>query len=264
MVSVVVAGGFDDLKSRDFRFLEEAAKLGSVTALMWPDTTFATLTGRPPRFSFAERRYLLEGTRFVGSVMEWTPDGDDGLPDWITADIWAERDRDARETRHIWCRAHGVVYRIITRDEIAGFPPAAPATPAQVLVTGCYDWLHSGHVRFFEEASAFGELTVVVGNDANVRALKGAGHPLVSEAQRRFAVGAIRHVKQALIATGTGSLAAEPEIASLKPHTYVVNEDGDRGGKRTYCEERGITYVVLKRTPAPGLPPRSTTDLRGF
>lgn len=264
MTSVVIAGGFDDLKSRDFRFLEEAAKLGCVTALVWPDTTFATLTARPPRFSFAERRYLLEATRFVDCVREWTPDSDDGLPDWITADVWAERDRDARETRHIWCRTHGVAYRIVTRDEIAGFPPAAPAGCAEVVVTGCYDWLHSGHVRFFAEAAAYGELTVVLARDGSVRSLKGARHPLVSEDQRRYAVAAMRTVKQALIATGTGQFDADPEFTRLKPRTYVVNEEGDRDDKRAYCQARGIAYVVLKRVPAPGMPPRSSTELRGF
>jgi hypothetical protein len=31
MKKAVVTGGFDDLRARDFRFLEEAAKLGSLT-----------------------------------------------------------------------------------------------------------------------------------------------------------------------------------------------------------------------------------------
>jgi hypothetical protein len=43
-----------------------------------------------------------------------------------------------------------------------------------------------------------------------------------------------------------------------------VNEDGDKGGKREYCQQRGIEYLVLKRVPAEGLPKRSSTDLRGF
>lgn len=30
---VIVSGGFDDIKSRDLRFLEEAAKLGELTVL---------------------------------------------------------------------------------------------------------------------------------------------------------------------------------------------------------------------------------------
>jgi len=134
----------------------------------------------------------------------------------------------------------------------------------KVIVTGCYDWFHSGHVRFFEEVSAHGDLYVVVGHDANIRLLKGEGHPLVPQEERRYVCGSIKHVKQALISTGAGWLDADPEIQRLKPDTYAVNEDGDKGGKREYCEKLGIEYLVLKRTPAPGLPKRTSTDLRGF
>jgi cytidyltransferase-like protein len=133
-----------------------------------------------------------------------------------------------------------------------------------VVVTGSYDWFHSGHVRFFEEASAYGNLHVVVGHDANIRLLKGEGHPLLPQDERRYLVGSIRYVKQALISSGDGWLDADPEIRKLKPDIYAVNEDGDRGGKREYCDKHGIQYLVLKRVPAPGLPQRSSTKLRGF
>lgn len=267
MPRVVVAGGFDDLRARDFRFLEEAAALGSLIVLLWPDDAFETLAGKPAKFAFAEREYLLRATRFVDNVLSWRPaDGADALPQGVSADIWLECDRDAREDRERYCRSHGIAYRILTAHDIAGFPqnPVAPSAAKKVVVTGCYDWFHSGHVRFFEEASALGDLTVVVGNDANVRELKGAGHPMIAEDARRYVVGAIKYVKQALISSGMGWLDADPEIQRLKPDYYVVNEDGDRGGKRDYCAGRGIEYVVLKRVPAPGLPPRSSTDLRGF
>ena len=49
---------------------------------------------------------------------------------------------------------------------------AAPRPEVIVFVSGCYDLLHSGHVRFFKEASALGALYVSVGNDANILALK--------------------------------------------------------------------------------------------
>jgi cytidyltransferase-like protein len=134
----------------------------------------------------------------------------------------------------------------------------------RVIVTGCYDWLHSGHVRFFEEASSYGDLIVAAGNDANVRNLKGAGHPLQTQAERRYMIAAIRYVKLALITTGWGWLDAEPEIVRLKPDIYLVNEDGDKPEKQAYCATHGLQYVVLKRTPKEGLPRRSSTDLRGF
>ena len=55
---------------------------------------------------------------------------------------------------------------------------------------------------------------------------------------------------------------ADPEIRRLKPDIYVVNEDGHKDGKREYCAELGIEYLVLKRPPALGLSKRSSTDLR--
>jgi cytidyltransferase-like protein len=151
---------------------------------------------------------------------------------------------------------------------MAGFPepPPMPSSPGRkkVVATGCYDWFHTGHVRFTEEVSAYGDLYVIVGHDANIRLLKGEGHPLFPEDERRYVVGSIKYVKQALISTGEGWLDADPEIRRLKPDIYAVNEDGDKGGKREYCQRLGMEYLVLKRTPAPGLMRRSSTDLRGF
>jgi cytidyltransferase-like protein len=137
-------------------------------------------------------------------------------------------------------------------------------TEKKVVVTGCYDWFHSGHVRFFEEVSKYGDLYVVVGHDANIRLLKGHGHPLLPQQERRFMVASVRFVTQALISSGEGWLDADPEIQRIRPDLYAVNEDGDNGGKREYCAAHGIEYLILKRAPAPGLPARSSTDLRGF
>ncbi len=127
-----------------------------------------------------------------------------------------------------------------------------------------FDWFHSGHVRFFEEVSALADLYVVVGSDDNVRLLKGVGHPMFPQDERRYVVQSIRFVAQALISSGSGWLDAEPEIMSIKPDFFAVNEDGDKPEKRNFCEENGIQYIVLKRTPKDGLPKRQSVDLRGF
>jgi len=67
-----------------------------------------------------------------------------------------------------------------------------------------------------------------------------------------------------LVSSGHGWLDAEPEMKIIKPDIYAVNEDGDVPEKRDYCAKHGLQYLVLKRTPAPGLPRRSSTDLRGY
>jgi cytidyltransferase-like protein len=266
---VVVSGGFDDIKSRDLRFLEEAAKLGELSVLLWPDATLQKLTGKPPKFPLAERSYFLNAVRYVGKVLAADAAADfDSLPENLHADVWADIETTSNSARKKFAAENKITHRVFSADELKGFPepPPLPATPGRkkVIVTGSYDWFHSGHVRFLEEAGAYGDLYAIVGHDANIRLLKGEGHPLLPQDERRYVVGSIKHVRQALISTGDGWLDADPEIKRLQPDIYAVNEDGDKGGKREYCEKLGIEYLVLKRTPAPGLPKRSSTDLRGF
>jgi len=266
---VIVSGGFDDVRSRDLRFLEEAAKLGDVTVVLWPDALLEKHTGRRPKFPLSERAYFLRAVRYVAKVIEGqAAENIDSLPDNIAADIWADYHPATNAHRAAFATGRHLHYRVFTDDDLKGFPDPAPmpSPPGRkkVIATGCYDWFHSGHVRFTEEVSAYGDLYIVVGHDANIRLLKGEGHPLLTAAERRYVVGSIKYVKQALIATGDGWLDADPEIRRLKPDIYAVNEDGDKGGKREYCEKLGIEYLVLKREPAPGLPRRSSTDLRGF
>jgi len=105
---------------------------------------------------------------------------------------------------------------------------------------------------------------VVVGHDENVRLLKGEGHPMFTDRERRYVVQSIRYVKQALVSTGSGWMDAEPEIARIQPDVYAVNEDGDKPEKRAFCEQHGLEYLVLKRVPKEGLPKRESMALRGF
>lgn len=43
----------------------------------------------------------------------------------------------------------------------------------KVLVSGCFDLLHAGHVAFFKTASSYGKLYVGLGRDENLLLLKG-------------------------------------------------------------------------------------------
>ena len=268
---VVASGAFDNVRSRDIRFFEEASKLGHLTVLLWTDEMVANLAGQPPKFPLAERLYFVNAIRFVSRVVPVSavvnPDQLPAVPGFQPG-LWADLESGVGTAREEFCRARNIRRRVFTAGELNHFPesPPSPLAPGRkkVLVTGSFDWFHSGHVRFFEEVSGLGDLYVVVGHDANIQRLKGKGHPLFPQAERRYIVGSIKFVRQALISSGHGWLDADPEIRRLKPDIYAVNEDGDQGGKREYCEQLGIQYLVLKRIPAPGLPKRSSTDLRGF
>jgi len=273
MGKVVVSGSFDDLRARDFLFLEKASEEGELHVVAWDDKVARAVGGSDPEFSREEREYLLQAVSYVSEVHfvsgavdpDAVPHAGDGLPD-----VWAVREADDSPAKRAACEAAGVKYRVIRDVDLESFPPIpeAEASPAsqrkKVIVTGCYDWFHSGHVAFFEEVSAYGDLYVIVGHDANIKLLKGEGHPMFPEHERRYVVQSIRYVKQALVSTGTGWMDAEPEIAKIRPDIYAVNEDGDKPEKDAFCRQHGLEYLVLKRVPKEGLPKRESTALRGF
>jgi cytidyltransferase-like protein len=270
--TVVVSGGFDDFGSRHVRFLEEAAGLGPVRVLIHPDETVALLAGRPPSFPEMERLYLVRSMRFVDRAEIGPPMKsahvlpDVGPPKNVA---WAVLPEDDAPEKRAFSTGVGLTYVPIPEADLAGFPVptddlAAPTARKKVIVSGCYDHFHSGHVRFFEEAATYGELTVSVGRDETLRELKGSGHPKFRQEERLYMVRAVRHVARAVFGTGGGWMDAAPEIEVLKPDFYVVNEDGDRPEKRAFCCDRGIVYVVLKREPKEGLPRRDSSTLRGF
>jgi cytidyltransferase-like protein len=270
---VVVSGSFDDLRSRHVRLLEEASKLGDVHVLIWPDETVLALEGKPPKFPQKERQYLVQAMRYVKWV-SLAPGlvEPDALPDLeqLCPHIWVVAQADETPEKRDFCRQNGIIYKVFSDDDLSGFPQMQfdssdeNSEVKKVVVTGCFDWLHSGHVRFFEEVSELGELYVVVGNDENVRFLKGEGHPLFSQEERRYMVQAVRYVHAALITSGKGWMDAEPEIDQLQPDIYAVNQDGDKPEKRTFCNQHHLEYVVLQRKPKEGLPKRESTVLRGF
>ena len=131
----------------------------------------------------------------------------------------------------------------------------------KVFVSGCYDLLHSGHVEFFRQASQYGDLYVGIGSDQTILGYK-HHKTFYPEQERLFMVKSIKYVKDAYINQGDGIMDFIPTVDMVKPDIFVVNADGSNDTKRKFCEERGIEYVVLERTPAEGLKARSSTDIK--
>lgn len=130
----------------------------------------------------------------------------------------------------------------------------------KVFVTGCFDLLHSGHVEFFREAAQYGDVVVAIGSDQTVFDLKGRV-PVNNEQERLFMVKAVSYVHDAFISQGSGILDFEAELREMRPDYFVVNSDGNILEKQKLCEELGVEYVVLERTPHADLAARSTTSL---
>ena len=131
----------------------------------------------------------------------------------------------------------------------------------KVFVSGCYDLLHSGHVEFFQQASQFGDLYVGIGSDATYLEYKHR-KPMFPQEERLFMVKNIKAVKEAYINEGSGVIDFIPTLDLVKPDIFVVNAEGGSPAKRQLCEERGIQYIELERTPHEGLQARSSSSLK--
>ncbi|OGE30984.1 hypothetical protein A2631_04865 [Candidatus Daviesbacteria bacterium RIFCSPHIGHO2_01_FULL_44_29] len=64
-----------------------------------------------------------------------------------------------------------------------------------VLVGGCFDVLHKGHILFLEKAKEQGEvLVVLLESDLRIKELKGAHRPLHLQSDRALVLNALRSV----------------------------------------------------------------------
>lgn len=131
----------------------------------------------------------------------------------------------------------------------------------KILVSGCFDLLHSGHVAFLKEAAKLGEVHVCIGNDENIHQLKGR-HTVNPEDERQYMLQSLLCVSAVYINKGMGIMDFLQEMDEIQPDILLVNEDGATPTKEALCKEKGIEYLVLPRTPHENLPSRSTTSLR--
>ena len=138
----------------------------------------------------------------------------------------------------------------------------SPKRRKKVLVSGCFDLLHSGHIKFFEEASKLGDVYVCLGTDENIQSLK-HHKTMYPNDERLYMVQAIKYVHHCQFSSGSGDIDFEPDLDDIRPDIFYVNEDGDRQAKRKVIAKRPwIQYVVAQRTAKKGLNIRSSTQLK--
>ena len=114
-----------------------------------------------------------------------------------------------------------------------------------VFTNGCFDLLHPGHVEHLAQARALGDLLVVgLNSDDSVRRLKGAGRPLVAEADRAAALAGLGSVDAVIVFDEETPLEL---IEELLPDVLVKGGDYDLDGivGREVVEQAGGDVRVL-------------------
>ena len=125
-----------------------------------------------------------------------------------------------------------------------------------VLTNGCFDILHPGHIALLEAARREGDrLVVAINSDASVARLKGAGRPLVPQAERAEALRALESVDAVVIYDQETPIDV---VRALRPDVLVKGADwaADAIVGRAEVEQLGGRVVRV-----PLVPGRSTSAL---
>lgn len=134
-----------------------------------------------------------------------------------------------------------------------------PKKKVKVLVGGCFDILHYGHIHFLKKAKALGDyLIVALESDKNIKRLKGEKRPIHDQYRRRKMLESLRLADQIII------LGDEMKDEDYRKFVKIVNPDviaitaGDPiiGKKRKQAAEIGAKLIEIARIQSP-----STSDL---
>lgn len=149
--------------------------------------------------------------------------------------------------------------RLVNAADLAGLGERYAASGKRLVLTnGCFDLLHTGHVRYLEQARALGDaLLVAVNSDRSVRELKGPDRPVNGESDRAEVLAALRCVDHVTVfdekrVTGV--------IRALRPAIYAKGGDYTPEtldpDERKALSEAGVEIRILQLVPG-----RSTTAI---
>ncbi len=113
-----------------------------------------------------------------------------------------------------------------------------------VLVGGCFDIIHKGHIIFLEHAKKQGDiLFVLLESDMTIRKLKGSGRPVNNQQDRATVVSALKYVDYVICLP---SLYTNDKydrlIQKIKPHIIATTKNDPQ----RYHKERQAKQVQAK------------------
>jgi rfaE bifunctional protein nucleotidyltransferase chain/domain len=113
-------------------------------------------------------------------------------------------------------------------DEVWGVVERVRRTGGRLVATGgCFDLLHPGHVTLLRQARALGDaLVVCLNSDESVRALKGAGRPILRAVDRARMLTELSSVDAVAVFDERSPSAL---LARIRPDVWV--KGGDYTGK---------------------------------
>ncbi len=127
-----------------------------------------------------------------------------------------------------------------------------------VLVGGCFDILHFGHVRFLAQAKKSGTVIVAVESDENLTKYKGVFRPIHKQPERAEVLASLENVDYVIpLPQFTTHQEYFDLVQMIRPDIIAVTEgDAQMENKQKQAESVGGKIAVIAKIKTP-----STTQL---
>ena len=120
-------------------------------------------------------------------------------------------------------------------------------TPTNVLICGCFDILHIGHIDLLKAASEFGNVYIGLGDDVSIRDKKGSHRPILPAEERKAMLLACRYVFQVKIFHfKTNPMVGYKDLLMWStPKLYACGPDHQQPDLFPLLDRRGIPRLYV-------------------
>ena len=119
-----------------------------------------------------------------------------------------------------------------------------------VLVGGCFDILHLGHIRFLKEAKSFGDyLVVALESDETTKRLKGEGRPIHNQKERKEILESLKFVDEVIELPEMKSAEDYKNLVTrVRPSIIAITEgDSIKEIKEKLAKSVGAKLIEIKK-----------------
>jgi len=123
-----------------------------------------------------------------------------------------------------------------------------------VLVGGCFDILHFGHITFLTEAKKHGDhLTVALESDETGRKMKGASRPIHTQQERKTMLEALSCVDEVLLLPPMNGDSDYMNLVMKYKPNVIAATDGDPSSDKKQKQALAVSaeFVVIPKIHSP-------------
>jgi len=123
-----------------------------------------------------------------------------------------------------------------------------------VLVGGCFDLLHFGHISFLKQAKTLGDyLIVALESDENVRRMKGEARPIHTQKQRKEMLESLLFIDEVItLPTMHNDSDYYELVRKIKPSVVAITQGDTAKVKKTeQAQEVGAQLIEIPKIHTP-------------